>query len=150
QNDFFAMLRSWHNLRANPLRKAWKKLDVVLVTSTEPFLLIDRGDQSPFNVGEVLSLENFTCDQVSELNRRHGSVLPDGEVQELWTCLGGHPYLTRKGFYVIQASAPRMTLAKLCTDSIDDVGPFGDHLRNHLLRLYGHPELVTAMVSIVN
>src|SRR5262249_18341837 len=34
--DFFGMLRSWHNARANPLRKkTWKKLDLLLVTSTE-------------------------------------------------------------------------------------------------------------------
>jgi AAA-like domain/TIR domain len=30
RNDFFGMLRAWHNGRANPLKKIWKNLDLVL------------------------------------------------------------------------------------------------------------------------
>jgi hypothetical protein len=29
--DFFAMLRSWHGLRAHPVRRQWKRLDVIPV-----------------------------------------------------------------------------------------------------------------------
>ena len=57
--DFFAMLRSWHGLRPNPTRKAWRQLDIVLSTSTEPEFFIDRPHESPFNVGLILSLEYF-------------------------------------------------------------------------------------------
>ena len=39
RTDFFGMLRGWHNQRAmSPL---WKRLDLALVTSTEPYQLID-------------------------------------------------------------------------------------------------------------
>ena len=62
--DFFGMLRSWHNSRANPLKKIWKKLDLVLVTSTEPYLFIDRDNESPFNVGEVMPLSR--CTQIED------------------------------------------------------------------------------------
>ena len=58
-DDFFAMLRSWHGLRAHPLRRSWKKLDIILSTSTEPQFFIDRPHESPFNVGVVLPLEDF-------------------------------------------------------------------------------------------
>ena len=58
--DFFGMLRSWHNARANPMKKkTWKILDLVLVTSTEPYLFIERDHESPFNVGETLTLSDF-------------------------------------------------------------------------------------------
>jgi hypothetical protein len=74
--DFFGMLRSWHNARANPLKKkTWKKLDLVLVTSTEPYLFIDRDHESPFNVGEVQALSDFTQPQVQELNTLHDAPL---------------------------------------------------------------------------
>jgi len=47
--DFFGMLRSWHNQRANPLKKKlWKRLDLVLVTSTEPYLVHRSGPRIPF------------------------------------------------------------------------------------------------------
>jgi hypothetical protein len=40
--DFFSMLRSWHNSRANITTSIWKQLDLVLVTSTEPYQLIEN------------------------------------------------------------------------------------------------------------
>ena len=57
--DFFSMLRSWHNRRADPMRRSWKKLDIILSTSTEPQFFIDRPHESPFNVGVTLRLEDF-------------------------------------------------------------------------------------------
>ena len=57
RNDFFAMLRSWHNSRATT--PIWKQLDLTLVTSTEPYQLIDDLNQSPFNVGQVIDLADF-------------------------------------------------------------------------------------------
>ena len=64
--DFFAMLRSWHGLRAHPLRRGWKKLDIILSTSTEPQFFIDRPHESPFNVGVILPLDDFLADQVRQ------------------------------------------------------------------------------------
>ena len=58
--DFFSMLRSWHNRRADPIRRCWKKLDIILSTSTEPQFFIDRPHESPFNVGVTLRVEDFT------------------------------------------------------------------------------------------
>jgi hypothetical protein len=150
RNDFFGMIRSWHNSRANPLKKDWKRLDLVMATSTEPFLLIDRGDQSPFNVGEVLLLENFTEANVSELNRRHGGPLVDGDVFRLWEYLGGHPYLTRRALYCLSAQGEGMTLARFFEKADDDDGPLSDHLRNHLLRIYNNRELSDALLSIIS
>ncbi|NTU66047.1 MAG: toll/interleukin-1 receptor domain-containing protein, partial [Chloroflexi bacterium] len=66
--DFFGLLRSWHNRRAtNP---EWEKFNLVLVISTEPYLLIADMNQSPFNVGLHLGLSDFTIEQVRDLNVR--------------------------------------------------------------------------------
>ena len=51
RNDFFSMLRNWHNSRRPGA--PWKELDLVLVTSTEPYQFITDLTQSPFNVGET-------------------------------------------------------------------------------------------------
>ncbi|MFY9620292.1 MAG: AAA-like domain-containing protein [Pyrinomonadaceae bacterium] len=66
RTNFFGMLRSWHNIRAKD--PTWNRLDLVLVTSTEPYQLIEDLNQSPFNVGLVLDLDDFTAEQVNDLN----------------------------------------------------------------------------------
>ena len=69
--DFFGLVRAWHNNRA--MTDEWNKLNLVLVISTEPYLLINDISQSPFNVGLTLYLEDFTAAQVADLNQRHGA-----------------------------------------------------------------------------
>jgi hypothetical protein len=148
-NDFFAMLRSWHSLRANPLRKGWKKLDIVLSTSTEPQFFIERPHESPFNVGVILPLEDFQPDEVLRLNALHPRPLEDSVIHRLYTLIGGHPYLTRKALYVLASSAPSCTLEQLFDTAGDDTGPFGDHLRYYLLRLQRKPELISALRQVI-
>ena len=77
QDTFFGLLRYWHNSRA--LNELWEKLDLVLVISTEPHLLIKDVTQSPFNVGQKIRLDDFTNGQVQELNARYRLPLPDAE-----------------------------------------------------------------------
>jgi hypothetical protein len=145
RTDFFGMLRSWHNQRASsPL---WQQLDLALVTSTEPYQLIDDLNQSPFNVGEVLELDDFTPTQVAELNRRHGEPLPPEHIQQLMALLHGHPYLVRRALYLVASG--RLTPTELFQSAAKDRGPFGDHLRNHLTRLYERPDQVTALLQVI-
>ena len=145
RSDFFSMLRSWHNNRAN--MPVWKQLDLVLVTSTEPYQLIENLNQSPFNVGQVIQLEDFTLEQVADLNQRHGAPLTDDQVQALMTLLGGHPYLVRKALY--QVTSRQLTLADLFAHAATDQGPFGDHLRYHLFRLNRKPEQKQGFLTVI-
>lgn len=137
--DFFGMLRSWHNNRALPTTPVWKKLGIILVTSTEPFLFIKNLTQSPFNVGQTVELGDFAVEQVMELNQRHGSPLSPPHAQELFSLLGGHPYLVRKALYLVASGSLRV--ADLFTQAAEDRGPFGDHLRHLLFRLGSQPQL---------
>jgi len=148
-NDFFAMLRSWHGLRANPLRRGWKKLDIVLSTSTEPQFFIERPHESPFNVGVVLPLEDFEPGEVLRLNALHPRPLDDSAIQRLYTLIGGHPYLMRKALYELASSSPSCTLDELFDEASEDSGPFGDHLRYYLLRLQRKPELIAALRQVI-
>jgi hypothetical protein len=148
--DFFAMLRSWHGLRAHPVRRGWKKLDIVLSTSTEPQFFIERPHESPFNVGVTLPLEDFLPDQVARLNALHPRPLRDADLQRLYILINGHPYLTRKALYVLAGNSPTSTIDELVARAEDDAGPFGDHLRYYLLRLQRRPELISALRQAVD
>lgn len=145
RTDFFSMLRSWHNKRAS--QSLWKQLDLALVTSTEPYQLIEDLNQSPFNVGEVIEMEDFTTEQVRDLILLHKLQLKGEESKNLFDLLAGHPYLTRKALYLIASG--RMSLDNLFKQATDDRGPFGDHLRYHLFRLRGKQELIKSLREVI-
>jgi hypothetical protein len=144
--DFFGLLRSWHNRRAaNPV---WEKFNMVLVISTEPYLLIDDVNRSPFNVGLHLNLSDFTIGQVRDLNVRHGSPVGANDLASLMNLLQGQPYLTRKALYAL--TADRMSWAQFVHDAPTDHGPFGDHLRHQYWNLHDKPDLKRALKEIIN
>jgi len=145
RSDFFSMLRSWHNSRRPG--NEWKRLDLALVISTEPYLLIDDLKQSPFNVGQVIELDDFSPDQVRDLNVRHGQPLSEAELTGLVSLIGGHPYLVRRALYLVASG--QTDAETLFANAARDDGPFGDHLRRHLFRFRDKPDLRQAMAQIL-
>ncbi len=144
RTDFFGMLRGWHNSRATEL--IWKQLDLALVTSTEPYQLIEDLNQSPFNVGQVLELKDFSLEQVTELNQRHGNPFTQVQLDRLMDLLHGHPYLVRRALYMV--ASDRISVKELFEQSSDEQGPFGDHLRYHLSRVYDHSHLINGLLQV--
>lgn len=126
--EFFALVRSWHNRRAT--HSIWSRLTTIMAVSTEPYLLIDDLNQSPFNVGQTLNLEDFTQAQVADLNRRYGSPVGEKDLPRMIDLLGGHPYLTRVALYSMVGN--NLTWDDLERKSASDDGPFSQHLQ----RLY--------------
>ncbi len=145
RNDFFGMLRNWHNSRA--MSDIWNNLDFVLVTSTEPYQLIDDLNQSPFNVGQVIELEDFTLEQVADLNQRHGSPFDTNAEMKLMALLNGHPYLVRKALYLVASG--QITSTELFTEASSTRGPFGDHLRRLLSLLHDRQELKQVLLQVI-
>ena len=139
KRNFFAMLRGWHNRRAvRP--DPWERCDLAVVIATEPWLLIDDPNESPFNVATPLELGPLTAGQVAELGARQGMALSDADAEQLWSLLHGQPYLTRMAFHRLN-TAPGLTLARLDESAAEPEGPFGEHLRSLLIRLQRRPEL---------
>lgn len=145
RSDFFAMLRTWHNSRQPGT--VWKQLDLALVTSTEPYQLIENLNQSPFNVGEVIELSDFTLAQVQDLANRHSLALNLVELNQLFNLLNGHPFLTRRALYLL--ASQRLSSNDLFATATEDRGPFGDHLRHHLFRIYNQPALVQGLQQVL-
>jgi hypothetical protein len=144
--DFFGLLRSWHNRRAT--NTEWEKFNLVLVISTEPYLLITDINHSPFNVGLHLGLSDFTVDQVRDLNLRHGSPIKANDQVALMNLLQGHPYLTRRALYALTAEG--MSWAQFVREAPTEQGPFSDHLRHQYWNVRDKPELKQALKEILN
>jgi hypothetical protein len=146
RNGFFAMIRGWHNRRA--MHPVWNRLNVLIGHSTEPALFIDDLNQSPFNVGEVIRLGDFTQAEIETLNEWNGRPLHSpGELAGLASLVGGQPYLIRQAFYCLRTTIP--SLAKLKSVAADDGGPFGDHLRRLLWNLQRAPKMQNAVKGVL-
>lgn len=147
-NDFFGLLRSWHNRRALEPDGPWRKLTLVLAYATEAHLFITDLSQSPFNVGVRFELSDFTLDQVVDLHRRYGSPLEDGEVERLHVLTNGHPYLTRRALDAVLVQGD--SLESLERRAALPDGPFGDHLRRLHGALAQDPGLTAEVVRFLD
>lgn len=139
--DFFGLVRSWHENRARD--EIWNRLNIVLVISTEPYLLISDLSQSPFNVGYKIQLEDFDIDQVRSLNHRHGAPLTESEIPQFVSLLNGHPYLTRLALYTL--ATENISWNELNNTATGLQSPFSDHLRHQLRLVLNDPDLRTAL-----
>jgi hypothetical protein len=144
-SDFFALLRSWYNSAAYD--ELWERLNIVMVISTEPFLLIQDLNQSPFNVGLRLHLRDFDEAQMRDLIRRHGTSLGHDDFRQFVELLSGHPYLTRKALYTLVNSGS--TWEDLYRVAPTDQGPFSDHLRHYYWVLRQEPDLRQALKQVI-
>ena len=143
--DFFGLLRSWHNLRSRSPH--WEQFSLLMAISTEPYLLIDDMQQSPFNVGLMLYLDDFAEAQVRELNGRYQSPLPDQDIPQLYRLLNGHPYLTRVAFYTMVRDG--LTMVDLLATAVTENSPFTSHLRYQRQLITSAPELREALRQVL-
>ena len=133
-SEVFGLFRSWHNKRALDPDGHWHRLTLAIAYATEAHLFITDLNQSPFNVGTRLQLDDFTLPQVYNLNTRFGAPLAsEKELKRFFTLVGGHPYLVHRG--LSEMATHRLRLADIETQAIQNDGLFGDHLRRVLLSL---------------
>ncbi len=144
-SDFFGMLRSWHNNRQN--NPKWQGLSMVLVISSEPAMLIDDVHQSPFNVATSVELEDFPETAIHNMNEVHGKPISATQVKTLHQLLQGHPYLSRRAFYGL--CQHRYNFDALMQEATSETGPFGDHLRALLSRLYRRDGLLNELKRVL-
>ncbi len=147
-SEVFGLFRSWHNKRALDPTGPWRRLTLAIAYATEAHLFINNLNQSPFNVGTRLALEDFTREQVLELNRRYESPLKtEEELERFLSLVGGHPYLVRRGLY--EMTVHGMTLEVLEKQADQDEGPFGDHLHRILVSLSQDRKLMDVVKGVL-
>ncbi len=143
-SEVFGLFRSWHNKRSLDPTGPWSRLTLAIAYATEAHLFITDMNQSPFNVGTRLTLDDFSVRQVAELNTRYGGVLTASEVTAFHDLIGGQPYLTRRGLDELVAGSG-LTFEQFAVEAGRDEGVYGDHLRRMYLSLCQEPLLVDAM-----
>ncbi len=137
-NNFFGLLRSWHNRRALDPEGPWGKLTLILSYATEAHLFITDLNQSPFNVGVKLPLRDFSQNEVSELAGFYGITKTD-EVETVFRITNGQPFLARRALTNLSQG---ITAGELETTSSLEDGPFGDHLHRILESVSFDPQIL--------
>lgn len=143
-DDFFGLLRSWHEEAKN--RDIWKRLRLIVAHSTEVYIPLNT-NQSPFNVGLPIELHGFNRQQVQDLARLHGLDWSTQQAEQLMALVGGYPYLVRLALYHIQRHD--VTLEELLQTSPTSPGIYSDHLQRQLWNLQQHPDLAAAFGQVV-
>ena len=144
--DFLPMLRSWYEEAKRLL--IWQKLRLIVVHSTEIYVPLQL-NQSPFNVGLPIQLNDFCLEQVQQLAQRYGLDWNDGEeAQQLMAMVGGHPALIHMAIYHL--SREEITLAQLLKTVPTSTGIYSHHLQRHWVTLQQQPELAIALTTVMN
>jgi hypothetical protein len=141
-DDFFGLLRAWHEEAKN--RPVWQKLRLVVAHSIEVYIPLNL-NQSPFNVGLPISLQPFTLEQTQTLIDRYGLSWTTAQVEALRSLVGGHPYLLRVALYAIQQA--HLTLEQVLESAF--TGIYSDHLQQLFLGLQQEPEVMASFAKLV-
>jgi hypothetical protein len=134
-SEVFGLLRSWHNRHAVEPWAPLSRLTVAITYSTEPSQFITDSNRSPFNVGTLVNMRDFTKQEVVWLNGVVGGpIRTDGDIAATMELLNGHPYLVRKWLSCLLDD--RYAFDDLVNKAGADDGPFIEHLR-HVLKVVG-------------
>lgn len=144
--DFLPLLRSWYE-EAKRL-PVWQKLRLVVIHSTEIYVPLQL-NQSPFNVGLPIQLEDFNLAEVQQLAQRYGLNWEDEALgKQLMSVVGGHPALVSLAFYHL--SRQEITMSQLLETAPTAMGIYAHHLQRHWATLEKQPELARALDTVFN
>jgi hypothetical protein len=144
-DDFFGLLRAWHEEAKN--RDLWKQLRLIVAHSSEVYIPLNV-NQSPFNVGLPIELKAFSPDQVQHLAERYGLSWNLEQTRQLMGLVDGQPYLVQLALY--QLWQEKVTLAQISEPAAWALGLYRDHLQRQLWQLQQQPELAAAYLRVVS
>lgn len=144
--DFLPLLRSWYEeAKTLPI---WQKLRLIVVHSTEIYVPLQL-NQSPFNVGLPMQLNNFSKEEVQELASRYGLNWTKGEeAKQLMDMVGGHPALVQIALYHL--SQGEVSFRQLLKTAPTSAGVYSNHLQRHLATLQEQPDLAGALYKVMS
>lgn len=134
--EFLGLLRAWHEDAQTP-RSIWRKLRLVVIHSTEVYVKLNV-NESPFNVGVDVKLEEFTPEQVKNLAERCGLDWNLAQVIQLMDMVGGHPYLLVHALNNLKRYGG--TLEKLLQNAPTEAGIYHNHLQHCWMMLQQNKE----------
>lgn len=142
--DFFGMLRSWHE--KGKISTIWQNFRLILAHSTEVYISLDL-NQSPFNAGVPIELLEFNINEIENLANLHQLDWKANEIEKLIEILGGHPYLIRLAIYYLKQR--KVSLNSLLENAAKETSIYSNHLRRNLDIILQKPTLAKSFKQVV-
>lgn len=143
--DFCGLLRGWFE-KVNT-SKVWGKLRQIIVYSQEDYATLNI-NQSPFNVGLPIDLGELEPAAVIALSNAYGLQWSEAEINKLMAMIGGHPYLVQLA--IERVLHHNLDLEELLRTAPTEEGIYRGYLYDRLQQLEGNPDLLAAMLKVVN
>ena len=148
--DLCSLLRSFYNMSApssEKYREKWKKLGLIIAYSGKP-LLPER--DSPFNVGKLIQLPEFTVDEVQSLAMQYKIQMDSTTISLIMRLVGGHPHLISLSFEHLRNINlnSQEDINNFITQSSTQRGIYSEHL-NKLHRKIQYDQLKQALYRVV-
>ncbi len=142
--DFLGLLRSWHE--KGKTYHCWSRLKLVLAHSTEIYVPLDI-NQSPFNAGVPILLEELDRQQVITLANLYQLDWSESDLDRLMEEVGGHPYLVRLAMYHI--STQNIDLDEFLVEATSETGIYSNLLRRLANIMHRSPGLSQTFTQVV-
>lgn len=145
--DFLALLRSWYEeAKRCPI---WQKLRLIVVNSTEIYVPLNL-NQSPFNVGLTIELDDFSLQEVLQLAQRYSLNWDSNgtEAKQLMRMVNGHPALIQIALYHLKNKD--ISLERLLETASTSLGIYQNHLQRHWIVLQKNPQLLQAINTLID
>ena len=154
-SEVFGAFRAFHNARAIEPDFPWNRLTLAMAYATEARLFIKDQNQSPFNVGIRLELQDFSLEEVDWLNNKIKEecnlFIPplrnEDEKNDFYSLLNGHPFLVRASLDAMVRDG--VTWYQYKNKILSESGLFGEHLHRILELLKMDVDMRAAVKSIV-
>lgn len=121
----------------------------MLISSTfDPAHFISDGYQSPYNVAKVIHLDDYTEQEVAELNRCYGALLrTETEQKSFHWLFGGIPALSQIGLKLMAQDGLRYK--DMESIALSEQEPFCTHLRMLQVPLMRDKEAIEAVRELL-
>jgi serine/threonine-protein kinase len=143
--DFCGLLRGWHE--SSRRSKLWHKLSLVIVHSTDKYATLDIQMSPLANVGETITIEEFTRLQVDELVGKYEVFLTDVQITKLIQMSNGHPFLVDHALKLIAKQS--ITLEEILAKATTLEGIYKEHLLELWNILQNNPPLKEVYKKVV-
>ena len=132
--DFLSLLRAWYE--KTKTLKVWQQLRLIIVYATEVYIPLNL-HESPFNVGQLIELSEFTPQQIASLAQQYQLDWTELQTQQLMAIVGGHPEWIGKALRSLKSE--EMSFDDLLQTAATQSGVYRSELR-HLWRIVNQRE----------
>ena len=142
--DFLSLLRAWYE-KTRTLR-VWQQLRLMIVYATEVYIPLNL-HESPFNVGQLIELSEFTPQQIASLAQHYELDWTETQTQQLMAIVGGHPEWVVKALRSLKTQ--EIPFDQLLETAATESGIYSGELRHLWRMVHQRIELLEAVKVVM-